>query len=169
MRVLGADPGKTGALAFLTLEHGSVADLKLADLADFHCRVGSRSVLDPYALARVVDAELKDGIDLAVLEQGGVRPQNGRVGAAQFWLGLGTIRGIIAAYFIPLVAVPPATWKRSLRIPADKDASRLRASAMFPRWSDQWSRVKDHGRAEAALIALYGANQLPALEALKTA
>jgi hypothetical protein len=30
------------------------------------------------------------------------------------------------------------------------------ASQYFPDSADQWARVKDDGRAEAALIALYG-------------
>lgn len=168
MRLLGIDPGATGALAFLTLGGPSglrPEALEFVDLADLSRRVGRRSVLDPYAVAREVDARCGEDdppIDAAILEQGAVRPQNGRVGAAAFWLGLGTLRGIVAAHFIPLEVVSPASWKRALRVPADKDAARLRASTLFPAFSGLWARVKDHGRAEAALIALHGASLLPA-------
>lgn len=135
-------------------------------------RVRGRSELDAYALAREIDARLGQDdqpLAAAIIEQGGVRPQNGRVGAATFWLGLGIVRGVLAANFVPIEVVSAAVWKRSLKLTGDKDASRLRASAVFPRWADQWSRVKDHGRAEAALIALYGANQLPVMAARKSA
>ena len=170
MRVLGIDPGATGALAFLTISGGLPVELETVDMPTL--KVKGRSQLDAYALAREIDARAHHGSEMiacAMLEQGAVRPQNGRVGAATFWLGLGVIRGVLAANFIPTEIVSSSTWKRSVRLTGSKDASRARASAIFPRWADQWSRAKDEGRAEAALIALYGANQLPVLEARKSA
>ena len=170
MRVLGIDPGASGALAFLTISGGLPVDLETVDLPNL--KVAGRSQLDAYALAREIDARAHHGSEMiacAMLEQGGVRPQNGRVGAATFWLGIGVIRGVLAANFIPIETAAASTWKRSIRVVGDKDASRARASAIVPRWADQWARAKDEGRAEAALIALYGANQLPVLEARKSA
>jgi crossover junction endodeoxyribonuclease RuvC len=170
MRVLGIDPGASGALAFLTISAGLPVALETFDLPVL--RNGRRTQVDDYGLAREIDARLGEDdepLACAMLEQGGVRPQNGRVGAATFWLGIGVIRGVLAANFIPIETVAASTWKRSLRVVGDKDASRIRASAIFPRWADQWSRVKDDGRAEAALIALYGANQLPIQEARQSA
>jgi|SRR5579864_4047976 len=170
MRVIGIDPGSTGALAFLTISGGLPVDLETLDMPVG--KIGKRSHLDDYALAREIDARLKLGDEpfaAAMIEQGGVRPQNGRVGAATFWLGLGIVRGVLAAHFIPIEIVSASTWKRSLRVTGDKDASRLRASTIFPRWAGQWSLAKHHGRAEASLIALYGANQLPVREARRIA
>lgn len=170
MRVLGIDPGSTGALAFLTISAGLPVSLETLDMPVL--RIGKRTQVDSYALAREIDARLgpdDEALAVATIEQGGVRPQNGRIGAATFWLGLGEVRGILAAHFIPIEIVSASTWKRSLKLTGSKDASRARASAIFPRWSDQWSRVRDDGRAEAALIGLYGANQLPVLEARQSA
>jgi hypothetical protein len=170
VRVVGIDPGSTGALAFLTISNGYPVELECIDIPTR--RVNARTQIDAYALAREIDARMKDDdeqLAAAIFEQGGVRPQNGRVGAATFWLGLGMVRGIFAAHFVPTELVSASTWKRALRVTGDKDASRQRASAIFPRWSDQWSRVKDHNRAEAALIALHGANQLPVREARRSA
>ena len=170
MRVLGIDPGSTGALAFLTISGGLPVALEVLDMPVG--RLGKRTQVDAYALAREIDARLivdDQPLAAAYIEQGGVRPQNGRVGAATFWLGLGVVRGVLAANFVPIEIVTSASWKRAVRLTGDKDASRLRASAVFPRWAPCWSRKKDHGRAEAALIALYGANQLPVREARLTA
>jgi crossover junction endodeoxyribonuclease RuvC len=170
MRVLGIDPGACGALAFLTISGGLPVDLETLDMPTL--KVRGRSQVDSYALAREVDARLTvddETLAVAMIEQGGVRPQNGRIGAATFWLGVGVIRGVLAANFVPMEVVAASAWKRSLRVIGDKDGSRARASSIFPRWASQWSRVKDDGRAEAALIALYGANQLPVLEARKSA
>jgi crossover junction endodeoxyribonuclease RuvC len=158
---MGIDPGSTGAIAFLTILDGLVVDLECLDLPTR--KIGKRTHLDAYGLAREIDARLADTdnrIEAAIIEQGGVRPQNGRVGAATFWLGLGEVRGVLAANFIPIEMVTAAGWKRALRVVGDKDASLIRASALLPRWSAQWARKKDHGRAEAALIGLYGAGRL---------
>jgi hypothetical protein len=57
---------------------------------------------------------------------------------------------------IPTFEVDPSTWKKSMHLTSDKNASRALASQYFPDCSDQWQRVKDDGRAEAALIAYYG-------------
>jgi crossover junction endodeoxyribonuclease RuvC len=168
MRVLGIDPGATGALAFLRTEAGRPVDLEVLDMP-VH-RVRRRMTLDEYALARAVDARISgEPIAAAVIEQGGVRPQNGRVGAAAFWLGLGAVRGVLAANFVPIETVSPGGWKRAMRLTGDKDASRARASALLPQWAAQWERKKDHGRAEAALIALHGATIIPFREARETA
>jgi crossover junction endodeoxyribonuclease RuvC len=161
MRLIGIDPGATGAIAFLELgPDGRPAALDVIDMPTL--RVRGRSKLDEYALARVIDFR-NDGepFTACVIEQGGVRPQNGRVGAAAFWLGVGAVRGIVAANFIPIETVSPAAWKRALRVQGDKDAARACASALFPRWAHIWQRRKDHGRAEAALIALHGASRVP--------
>lgn len=57
---------------------------------------------------------------------------------------------------IPTFEVDPSAWKKSMHLTSDKNASRALASQYFPDCSDQWQRVKDDGRAEAALIAYYG-------------
>jgi crossover junction endodeoxyribonuclease RuvC len=154
-------------LAFLTIaDDGFPTELECIDMPVG--RVGGRARLDEYALAREIDARMgpvDEPFTAAIIEQGGVRPQNGRIGAATFWLGLGIVRGVLAAHFIPIEVVSPAHWKRALGVGVGKDASRLRASTIFPRFADQWSRVKDHNRAEAALIALHGVNKLPVWEA----
>jgi hypothetical protein len=48
--------------------------------------------------------------------------------------------------------VPPL----ALRVPAEKDGARARASQLIPAGASWWPLVKHDGRAEAALIALYG-------------
>jgi hypothetical protein len=43
----------------------------------------------------------------------------------------------------------------AMLVPADKKAAVNRASELFPNCTAAWSRQMDHGRAEAAIIALY--------------
>jgi crossover junction endodeoxyribonuclease RuvC len=80
--------------------------------------------------------------------------------ATTFALGrrYGMILGIVAALELPLELVTSARWKAAVKCSRDKDASRARASQIMPEGAKFWTRVKDHGRAEAALIAWFGAH-----------
>jgi hypothetical protein len=51
--------------------------------------------------------------------------------------------------------VSPAKWKKALGLSADKGASRRRAIELWPERAQWFARVKDDGRAEAALIAYW--------------
>jgi len=69
---------------------------------------------------------------------------------------------VIACCAIPLTIVEPSIWKKfhTLR-GGDKEAGRQRALQLFPSAHALLARKKDHGRAEAALIALAGAPRQP--------
>jgi crossover junction endodeoxyribonuclease RuvC len=118
-----------------------------------------KSEVDRTALARVIDAS-STSITHCFLEQVGVRPGEGTVGAFSFGKGYGMLLGILAANFVPLSLITPAVWKKAMQCPGDKDQARARASDVLPRHADKWLRKKDDGRAEAALLAVYGARQL---------
>jgi hypothetical protein len=57
---------------------------------------------------------------------------------------------------VPLEIIEPTAWKRFWKLPPkDKERSRQRALELFPSAHSLLARKLDHGRAEAALIALY--------------
>jgi len=56
--------------------------------------------------------------------------------------------------------VTPAVWKKHFKLSKNKGVSRSLACQRFPEAADQFTRVKDDGRAEAGLIALYGAERI---------
>ncbi len=97
---------------------------------------------------------------MAVVERVSAMPGNGAVSMFNFGRSYGDVRGVIGALDIPLHFVTPQKWKKHFGLTSDKDQSRLRAIRMFPAVADQFKRKKDDGRAEAALIALYGAEVL---------
>ena len=156
MIVLGIDPGLSGALAFYDSERD---DLTVIDMPTLKAGTGGKRVIDEDTLAREIDcrAEL---VSHAFLEMVGTRPGEGAVGAFSFGVGFGMLRGILAANFIPRTLVRPAEWKRALRVPAEKDGARARASQLLPKHSGLWVRVKDDGRAEASMLCLWGLHQL---------
>lgn len=150
--ILGIDPGLSGALALYDVD----GSLEVIDIPTLQLK---KRVIDEYALARIVD-DWSGRIREVWLEQVGVRPGEGAVGAFAFGRGYGLIRGLCTASFLPIIDVTPASWKRAMNVSADKDAARAKASALFPRYSGCWPLKKHDGRAEAALIALHGMRQV---------
>ena len=79
-------------------------------------------------------------------------------------MGYGAIQMALAVHGHDVRYVTPAVWKRhfGLIFPKGtpkaqiKAASRALAQKRFPALADLFKRVKDDGRAEACLIALYG-------------
>jgi hypothetical protein len=151
--ILGIDPGLSGALALYDVD----GSLEVMDIPTLQMR--TKRVIDEYALARIVD-NWSSRVREVWLEQVGVRPGEGAVGAFTFGRGYGALRGICAANFLTIMDVTPATWKAALQVRGDKDESRLRASTLFPRHGGMWPLKKHDGRAEAALIALHGMRQM---------
>jgi crossover junction endodeoxyribonuclease RuvC len=78
------------------------------------------------------------------------------VSAFNFGMNFGTIKGVCGGLRIPFSLVTPGKWKRDLGLKADKDQARARAAQLWPGAAAHFARKKDDGRAEAALIALWG-------------
>lgn len=148
--ILGIDPGLGGALAFIA-DDGVILVHDMPTI-----QAGKRRTIDRIELARLIDAA--GPIEAAYVEKVGTRPGEGAVGAFSFGRGVGIIIGILTAHFIPVHEVTPASWKAKVGIKAGagKDASRALAKEFWQRDAGLFARVKDDGRAEAALIAFYG-------------
>jgi hypothetical protein len=68
---------------------------------------------------------------------------------------VGAIEAAIELSEIPLTIIEPTAWKKFHQLRGgDKEAGRQRALQLFPAAHALLARKKDHGRAEAALIAL---------------
>jgi hypothetical protein len=154
--ICGIDPGTYGCIALYHPEKPLILfDMPTLEIS----RNGKKRIqIDLYALARFVD-EHSSQIKRAIIENPQGMP--GQASNATYRLGLncGIAQMVIAASFIPMELVAPSTWKRTMGLSKDKDASRLKASQIAPQWSAQWSRVKDDGRAEAFLLAVWGSQQ----------
>jgi crossover junction endodeoxyribonuclease RuvC len=150
MRVIGIDPGATGAIALFT---GDV----LAEVADMPTVLVRRKArVDAAAVGALLR---KLAPDHAFVEMTGAMPGQGVSSMFNFGLACGVVLGAIGALSIPITAVTAAQWKGSLRVPAAKDGARARASQLLPKAASLWPLSKHHGRAEAALIGYYGTRQ----------
>lgn len=153
---LGIDPGLSGAVCFYDPATG---DLDIHDMPTFQVTTNGKKKtrLDLYQLGTLMDYK-RNSIIKACVEEVAAMPGQGVSSMFAFGFAAGAIQALVAGNLIPMVLVRPAVWKRHMGLNSDKDASRRKASHIFPKHAAKWSRVKDDGRAEAALIAYYGAN-----------
>ncbi len=147
--ILGLDPGISGALAFYFTE--APDRIAVEDMA-----VAGKMVSAPLLAASIQ----KHGPAIAVIESVGARPGQGVSSMFRFGTAYGIAQGVIGALQIPVEFVSPQRWKKHFHLTGDKELSRAKAQQLFPACAVSFNRVKDHGRAEAALIAKYGAETL---------
>ena len=147
----------TGAVAFLSDGALDVRDMPVLKIPR---GATTKRELDAAVLSDWFGDMLVDQPHHAFVERVGAMPGQGVSGVFAFGKCYGIVLGILAALEIPVTLVSAAKWKKALSVPASKDGARLRASQLMPQHAAQWARVKDHGRAEAALIALWGSQHL---------
>lgn len=82
-------------------------------------------------------------------------PKQGVASMFRFGENFGAVQMAVAGHGYEYHYVTPMMWKKHFRLSKNKGASRSLAMQRFPDNADLFSRVKDDGRAEAALIALY--------------
>ena len=155
MIILGIDPGLTGALAFYDTEEKTVEvhDMPVVSVV----RNGKNKNEVSAALTSDIIAEhLKGMPSVAFLERVNAMPGQGVTSVFSFGRSSGIIEGILAAYDIETHIVIPQRWQKAMEVRGGKDGSRERAMQLLPASAGKFNLKKHDGRADAALIALYG-------------
>ncbi len=146
MLTIGIDPGITGAAAVLEADG---AFRTLFDLPVIRDR--SLAWIDGASLTSAL-ITAKDGQPARVIiERVSAMPGQGVSSSFAFGMTFGSILATVQTLQMALEFVTPASWKRALGLGPDKHASLDKARLLFPQ--AELGRVKDHGRAEALLIA----------------
>ena len=152
--IIGVDLGSKGALALLSPDG---ALLEIEDMPILRDGPANRPNVNAPLLAAIV---YRWQASQAFVEYVGARPGEGPTGAFAFGRSKGVVEGVCAAAGLPVAFITPPTWKRAVGIPPGKDGAKDAArSEAIRRWPDKaglFARVKDDGRAEAALIGLCG-------------
>ena len=148
--ILGVDPGKDGALAVWAPALG------LVDVHDMPDATGA--ALGALVRELVSDYE-PERFRVAVVEDVHSMPKQGVRSVWTFALGHGSVLGALGALSIPVQLVSPSVWKGAMGLGKDKNASRQRAIEMWPSEAKRFARVKDDGRAEAALLTQWAADK----------
>ena len=153
MIIVGIDIGVSGAIAVLSDD----ALVEVHDMPILRDGPKNRASVNAPLLAEIL---AKSHADRVVIEWVGVRPGEGAVGAFAFGRARGVCEGVCAALGLPVQFITSPQWKRLSNIPPGKEGAknlaRSRAIARWPDRADLFKRVKDDGRAEAALIAFSG-------------
>jgi len=160
---LGIDPGKTGAAAALS-DDGKlfIHDWSDPQSADLWVR---ELLIDRYAI-----------IPMAVIENVDQRKMPRKYQGSAYMLGMsvGHWQMLMSVYGIPYQMIDPKQWQAAFTDPRDrvqadpKKRSLASARRFMPGHGHFFERVKDHNRADAALMACY-AQRIAQLERMRIA
>ena len=148
MRVLGIDPGASGALVVLDNDQ----PVEWMEMPTYQ----------PSSHRKVNCAELSAWIDnlqveKAFIEQVHAMPGQGVSSMFYFGHSVGSVMGVLGALKIPVKEIRPVVWKkRAGLLNTDKDAARSKAINIWPKWRALDKKIKGQALADAALIALFG-------------
>lgn len=141
---LGIDPGKNGAMAIVIPDEGA------EEVQDYP---GDPALVVDYLRSWSLSYEIR----IAALERVSARPGQGVVSMFSFGQNVGQYMGILAALGIPYVMPTPQQWQKGLvdrKAGNDsKERALTTARRLFP--NADLHRKKDHGRADALLLAYY--------------
>jgi crossover junction endodeoxyribonuclease RuvC len=149
MIIAGIDCGLNGGIALV--QNGRV----LIDAIDVPT-TGEKAKrrVDVGYLARYLRANAPDH---AFIERSQAMPEQGASSGFHYGRAVGALEAVVEALGIPSTIIEPTAWKKAHGlIRASKEDDRQRAIKLFP-GTAFFDRKKDHNRADAALIARYGA------------
>ena len=153
MKIIGIDPGLSGAIAIL--EKKKV--LNLFDMPVMAEGKKNKKQLNSAHLVNIIrENSIGDEEIAVVVEQVNAMPGQGVTSMFNFGQTFGAIKGICAALELPIYFVRPSKWKKYFElINSSKDSSRTKAIEMYPKLSNHLSKKKDVNKSDAILIARF--------------
>ena len=157
MILIGIDPGLSGALCLLDSEHGIV---EIVDMPVFKVVVSGkdRSRLDLAGLRNLLAGWKAWEPQLVIVEDVADRPKQS--GMFSFGYVKGAIEATCMCLGLHVERIAPQRWKKALRVGVADDEILQRADWLFPGEGQRWRGPRGgklHDRAEAAMLAKYGA------------
>jgi hypothetical protein len=171
MLFLGVDPGLSGAVVIIDGSNVEFFDTPVLEMKVNNkiknqmdaaaCSLLLSGLTSAHRGDCLVSIEKVAPMPSFKVQRTGEEPKQQSMGATSafnFGVGFGIWQGICAALLLPYQLVHPATWKRLLLkdMEKGKDASRVKALQLYPNTASKLTRKKDHGRADALLLAHYG-------------
>lgn len=149
MKIASFDPGRECSWA------------RFDTATPWRVEIGTLTMIGSGRLLRPCPMHLSEVIreaDQCLVEEVGARTGQGVSAVFSFGLCVGTILGSISAHHKPVVLVTPPEWKNASRLggltdDAIKEGSRAYARELWPEHEQILRVKKNHGMAEAALMA----------------
>jgi crossover junction endodeoxyribonuclease RuvC len=152
VKYLGIDPGIHGGLCVIEVMSEAAHVIDAIDVPV----IGS-AAKERIDILGVREWLLVHRPAFAFVERAQALPHQGASSGFKFGRATGALEATVALCGVPLEIVEPSMWKKFFRLPGkDKEAARQRALELFPAAYLLFARKRDHQRAEAALIALFG-------------
>ena len=153
MKIIGIDPGLSGAIAIL--EDNKV--LSIFDMPVMAEGKKNKRQLNSAQLVDIIKENIKLNDDIAVVvEQVNAMPGQGVTSMFNFGQTFGAIKGVCAALKLPIFFVRPSKWKKHFDLlNSSKDSSRTKVIEMYPSLSNQLTKKKDVNKSDAILIARF--------------
>ena len=153
MKVIGIDPGLSGAIAII--ENKRV--LGIFDMPVMAEGKKNKRQLNSAQLVNIIRENTNNNEEITVVvEQVNAMPGQGVTSMFNFGQTFGAIKGVCAALELPIYFVRPTKWKKHFElINSSKDSSRTKVIEMYPSLSSQLSKKKDVNKSDAILIARY--------------
>ena len=159
MKILGCDPGAVSGRLAMVMVHNSAAPQVVDAIGLPSIGVKAKQRINVLALREWVQQHQPD---YAFIERGQAMPRQGSSSGFRYGRGCGALEATIQLLEIPMTIVEPSMWKKFYGLRGgDKESGRQRALLTFPAAHALLARKRDHGRSEAALLALYGARIVP--------
>jgi crossover junction endodeoxyribonuclease RuvC len=153
--IIGVDPGLSGAVAVLA-HAGAFVGVYDTPVLTLRTSRGHRAEYDTVGMASLLRPYVDQHVHV-VIEESQAMPGQGVRSMFTTGYGYGLWLGILAALQVPYTPVRPVVWKKAFSLGKDKEQARLRAQQLFP--GADLRHKKDHGRAEALLLAWYACRQ----------
>jgi crossover junction endodeoxyribonuclease RuvC len=153
MKIIGIDPGLSGAIAIL--ENNKV--LSIFDMPVMPEGKKNKRQLNSAQLVNLLKDNISENDEVnVVVEQVNAMPGQGVTSMFNFGQTFGAIKGVCAALALPIFFVRPSKWKKHFElINSSKDASRTKAIEMYPSLSSNLAKKKDVNKSDAILIARF--------------
>ena len=153
MKIVGIDPGLSGAIAI-------IEDNKVVGIFDMPVMAEGKKnkrQLNSAQLVNIIRENTASRDEVAVIvEQVNAMPGQGVTSMFNFGQTFGAIKGVCAALNLPIFFVRPSKWKKYFElINSSKDSSRTKVIEMYPSLSNQLSKKKDVNKSDAILIARF--------------
>ena len=153
MKIIGIDPGLSGAIAVLV--NNKVVNI--FDMPVMPEGKKNKRQLNSAQLVTLIKENIRSGEDISVVvEQVNAMPGQGVTSMFNFGQTFGAIKGVCAALELPIFFVRPSKWKKHFDlINSSKDSSRTKVIEMYPTLSSQLAKKKDVNKSDAILIAKF--------------
>ena len=140
MKIIGIDPGLSGAIAIL--KNNKV--LSIFEMPVMSEGKKNKRQLNSAQLVKLLRDNILENEEMSVVvEQVNAMPGQGVTSMFNFGQTFGAIKGICAALGLPIFFVRPSKWIKHFElINSSKDSSRTKAIEMYPSLSDNLAKKK---------------------------